>query len=128
VASAIPTLEDAERAAAKSGEHLLSRRDAAHLAGVSWNGIRLWEEKGRLTPIHVMRGGVQEVRIPRSQVETIMKERRGKDMGDAARIDALEAEVGLLKEDRDRLKADLDAERRRYDALLARLLEITGQQ
>lgn len=112
---------------AAEDEDLVTRREAARLARVSYNGIRGWERAGRVTTVRRMRGGVEEVLIPRAQIEEIIRERVESAMGEDAREGNLEVEIRMLREDRDRLKADLEAERRRYDLLLAKLLELTGE-
>ena len=106
-------------------ERYVTREEAATLAGVHWNTIRLWERTGRVHPKREMRGAKERVLIPLSELQAIIDTRGAKyapapnhDQIASLResIARLEAELGSSKE---RL-AELRAER---GALLERLLE-----
>lgn len=108
---------------------MLTRREAARLAHVSYNGIRGWERAGRVTPVRVMNGGVEEIRIPRHQIEEIMRERAEDVLGAEGNLEGLRAEVRLLREEvanlrgeRDRLTEQSRVEHDRYYALLEKFL------
>ena len=103
-------------------DELLTRREAARLARVSYNGIRNWERLGRLTPIRVMNGRVEMVMYRKSEVEAVIRERVENVMGEEIGSEAKDVEVRLLREDRERLIAELEAERRRFERLLERIL------
>ena len=104
-------------------DEMLTRREVAKLARVSYNGVRGWERQGRLTPVRVMHGGVEEVRIPRSEVEAIIRERVEEVAGIQA--PAPEVENKMLREALARSEADRDMLQERYDKILERLLEVT---
>jgi hypothetical protein len=96
-------------------EDLISRREAATLAGVHINSIRNWERAGVLE-VHKTAGG--KVMVPKTQVEAIAIERHDRAATDPAR-EALEAENRLLR-------AELAACREDYRRLVDRLAERVG--
>jgi hypothetical protein len=59
------------------GTQLLSRREAADLAGVHYNSIRGWEKSGALKTERTKVGGREEVRINRGDLEELL-DRKGR--------------------------------------------------
>lgn len=105
-------------------EILLSRREAARVAGVHYNTVRLWEQSGRLTP-HRQENG--DVLISRSELDEVIEARKEETGdGDNPRVAALETEVRLLTTERDRLVADLRSAQERYDKLVERVATIAS--
>lgn len=73
----------------------VSRQEAARLAGVHVNTIRLWEENGRVHPQKLENGRIM---IPMSELEDIVKARRTAEVGDPEhRMIELEVENGILR-------------------------------
>lgn len=100
-------------------ERLVSRREAARIAGVHYNTIRLWERTGRLTP-HKQGGG--DVYISVSELEGVVSERVDQaGDSDEARVAALTAENKMLRDDLNRLEE-------RYDRLLNTVLRLAGSE
>lgn len=97
---------------------LITRREAAEMAGVHINTIRLWETTGR---VETSKGDNGVVMIPRPQIEAIVESRRDSSMDDRARIAALEATLRASE-------AELERTRRQYDRLLERVIELAGRQ
>ncbi len=102
-------------------EGLVTRREAARIAGVHYNTIRLWERSGRLTPRKLPNG---DVMIDRGQLEAVLRDRKEGDTSDDPRVQVLEAEVKLLSEERDRLLAELEQARTRHDKLVDKITDI----
>jgi hypothetical protein len=102
--------------ATKVAEDHLTRREAAELAKVHLNTVRLWESTGRVDTIKAANGVVM---IPRSQILEIIESRRGSGMDDSARIAALEAENRMLREERDKIT-------NQYQRILDRFIELAG--
>lgn len=59
-------------------DDLIGRRDAAELAGVHYNTIRLWENAGLLEPSKVTVGRRTEVRYRRDELEAVAEAQRDK--------------------------------------------------
>lgn len=96
-------------------DEYLSRREAADLAGVHYNTMRLWEKTGRLTPHKVADGNVM---IERAELEVVMAERRQEAPSETRQqAAALQAEVKGLRE-------QLAFEREERIRLLNAILEI----
>lgn len=74
----------------------VTRREAAELAGVHINTVRLWERTGRVSTMKQDNGVVM---IPRAEVDQIVEHRRESAMDDNARMAALEAENRVLREE-----------------------------
>lgn len=74
----------------------MTRREAAELAGVHINTVRIWETTGRVE-VHKGENGI--VLIPRSQVEAVIETRRDLALEDKAKIAALEAELRVTKDE-----------------------------
>src|SRR5437762_3518231 len=53
---------------------LLSRREAADLAGVHTNTVLAWERNGLIKVARVRVRGKQETRIPRAELERVLRE------------------------------------------------------
>lgn len=89
-----------ERTEQSDGQgELMSRREASHLAGVHYNIVRLWEQAGRVSVHRVTFRGHEEIRIPRSEILEVMKEREEEESSDPRlKIASLEAENHFLKE------------------------------
>ncbi len=88
------------------GPELVPRREAARLAGVHYNTIRLWERQGYL---ETSRGDGGDIMVSLEQLEDVIRRRKeGAGAIDAPRIAALEAENRLLREERDRLVTQLE--------------------
>lgn len=102
-------------------EGLVTRREAARIAGVHYNTIRLWERSGRLQPEKQPNG---DVMIDRRQLEAVMADRKEGDSSDDPRVHVYEAEIRLLTEERDRLLAELRSANERYDKLVDRITDI----
>ena len=98
-------------------EDEVTRREAAEMAGVHINTVRLWEQTGRVQ-IRKAENGV--VMIPRDQIEGIIEQRRDSGMDDGARIASLETENRMLREERDQL-------REQYERLLEKIISLTGE-
>lgn len=96
----------------KVGDDYLTRREAAELADVHMNTIRLWESTGRLNPIKRDDGVVM---VPRAEVEGIIAT-RVRPHSEAERIAGLEAENRELRR-------QLDETLARYDDLLKKMIE-----
>jgi DNA-binding transcriptional MerR regulator len=99
-------------------EELLTRREAAELAGVHINTIRLWERTGRVHPQKLPNGIVM---IPRAEVESIISNRREGARTDAEHMAELEAEVRMLREE----KAELSV---RYEKLLDEVIRLAAEE
>lgn len=97
----------------------VSRQEAARLAGVHVNTIRLWEEHGRVHP-HKLENG--RVMIPMSELEAIVKERRPED--DASHTSELEAEVQVLRAENVLLREALEQLRKEHGELLMTVIEL----
>lgn len=80
----------------KGNERFVTRREAAELAGVHINTVRIWETTGRVE-VHKGENGI--VLIPRSQVEAVIETRRDLALEDKAKIAALEAELRVTKDE-----------------------------
>ena len=99
-------------------DDLISRREAARVAGVHYNTIRLWEQTGRITP-HKQDSG--DVLVSRAELESVMVARK-EDVGDDdPRVAALETEVRLLVAERDRLLEQVEEASKRYERLVDKL-------
>ena len=99
-------------------EDLVTRREAAELAGVHINTIRLWETTGR---VDTQKSASGVVMIPRTQIEAIVESRRDSRMDDQSRIAALEATLKATE-------SELERTRNQYDRLLNRMIELAGGQ
>lgn len=97
-------------------DELVTRREAAELAGVHINTIRLWESTHR---VDTTKGEGGVVMIPRSQIEAIVESRRDIGQDDKARIAALESETRMLRD-------ELEHTRGEYRLLLDRVLSLAG--
>lgn len=127
----------------------LSRREAAAYAGVHYNTIRLWEQRGRLEPERVTVNGVEEVRIPIAQLEELMQERDEVTTARSrprptftspenarlwAALEKLEVENSklstrcqLLEQENSTLRERLEANEAERERLLTKLIEIVGE-
>lgn len=105
--------------ATKVAEEYVTRREAAELAGVHLNTVRLWESTGRVSTVKAEGSGV--VMIPRAQILEIIESRRSNHMDEAAKNAVLEAENKMLRE-------ELLERKRDYQQLLDRLIQIAGPQ
>lgn len=97
-------------------QDMITRREAAEIAGVHMNTVRLWEQSGRVTAEKAPNGVVL---IPRVEIERIAAERHDNAQTEKERIAGLETEVRMLRE-------ELERERSERATLLARILEMTG--
>lgn len=95
----------------------VTRRQAATIAGVHYNTVRLWERHGRIHPRRAPNG---EMMIDVRELEEIMRDRGTTQPDDRSRIAALEAENKLLRE-------QLAVVSERYEKLLDKVLQLTGQ-
>ena len=109
-------------------EGYVDREEAAQLAGVHWNTIRLWERTGRVHPKREMRGAKERVLIPLSELQAII-DTRGAKYAPAPNHD----QISSLRESIARLEAELGASRERLtelrnerERLLDRLLDTRG--
>jgi DNA-binding transcriptional MerR regulator len=112
-------------------ERYVNREEAARLAGVHWNTIRLWERTGRLTPKREMQGDKARVMIPLSQLQVIIEERGA---GRAA-SGLTQDQMTDLRSTIARLEAELESSRERLaelrnerDRLLSHVLDTEGGQ
>lgn len=100
----------------------VSRQEAARLAGVHVNTIRLWEEHGRVHPRKLENGRVM---ILLSELEAIVRERRAEMSDDPAqRVVELEAENGVLRAENVMLKEALDRVAKEHAELLSTVIEL----
>lgn len=95
-------------------EDLITRREAAEIAGVHINTVRLWEQSGRVSAQKAPNGVVL---IPRDEIERIAAERHDSAMGDRERVAALEADNRRLQEELDRLRGQ-------YQQLLDKVISL----
>lgn len=116
-AAAVATMTDVE-------EDLVPRREAARLAGVHVNTVRLWEDHGR---VHVVKLDNGRVMIPRADVEAIVAERTTPSGDDLAlRLSACEAENRLLRDQLDVTREDYSRLQRQHEMLLDALVRSRG--
>lgn len=101
---------------------LVSRQEAARLAGVHVNTIRLWEDGGRLHPVKQENGRVM---IPLSELEEVVKERQQHPEGEHDRLIAAEAEVKALRSENELLRETLTQLREEHGRLLDKVLSLT---
>ena len=99
----------------------VSRQEAARLAGVHPNTIRLWEENGRLHP-HKLENG--RVMIPISELEAIVRERRSPEGDPEHRIAELEAENGILRAENAFVKEAYTQLQKEHAELLSTVIEL----
>ena len=104
---------------------VVSRREAARLAGVSYNGIRLWEKQGRLHPTRMENGHVM---IPMSELEAIVRERRQEEGDPEIRLVKLEAENEALHAENEMLKETLAQLRKEHEELLRTVIELARRE
>lgn len=104
--------------ATKVAADYVTRREAAELAGVHLNTIRLWESTGRVDTQKAENGVVM---IPRRQIEEIVESRRESALDDKSRIAVLEAENRMLRE-------ELLERKRSEQQLLDRIIRIAGTE
>jgi DNA-binding transcriptional MerR regulator len=97
-------------------DQMITRREAAELAGVHINTVRLWESTGRVRTEKADNGVVL---IPREDTERVIDTRHDATLSDKERIAALEVEVRMLREERDNALAE-------RATLLARIIELAG--
>jgi DNA-binding transcriptional MerR regulator len=95
-------------------EGFVTRREAAEMAGVHPNTIRLWESTGRVSAKKRADGVVL---IPRAEIEEIITQ-RVVPRTDAEKVAALEAENRELRRQNEELLE-------RYDRLLQSVLDLT---
>lgn len=96
----------------------VTRREAAAIAGVHYNTVRLWERTGRIRPRRATNG---DVLIDARELEEVMRERGAGIPDDRSRIAALEAENRLLRE-------QLARTSEQYERLLEKVLQLTEPQ
>lgn len=99
----------------------VSRQEAARLAGVHVNTIRLWEESGRLHPQKLENGRVM---IPMSELEAIVRERRSTDDDPGHRLVELEAENGILRSENAFLREAFERLQKEHGELLHTVIEL----
>lgn len=100
----------------------VSRQEAARLAGVHVNTIRLWEENGR---VHAQKLENGRVMIPMSELEAIVRERRSESGGDPEhRVVELEAENGFLRAEIGVLRETLERLQKQHGELLQTVIEL----
>lgn len=107
------------------GPTLVSRREAARLAGVSYNGIRLWEKQGRLHAVKMENGHVM---YPISELEAIVKERRQEEGDPEIRLVKAEAENEALHAEIELLKDTLTQLRTEHEELLRTVIELARRE
>jgi hypothetical protein len=100
----------------------VSRQEAARLAGVHVNTIRLWEESGRVHPRKLENGRIM---IPMSELEDVVKARRSAEAGDPEhRLIELEAEVGILRSENAFLKEAYTRLQQEHAELLSTVIDL----
>jgi hypothetical protein len=101
-------------------EDWITRVEAARLAGVHRNTVRLWEAAGRLRTRRVPGRSGEQVEVSRDDLGAILDE-RVVPAGDAERIAALEVEVQQLRE-------RLEEAQRARDDLLREVLKLAREK
>lgn len=101
----------------------VTRREAAELAGVHINTIRLWESTGRVDTEKAENGVIM---IPRQQIEDIAEQRRDAGMDDAARIAALETENRMLRELLEGKERELEDLKAQQSTMLDRIIQLAA--
>lgn len=105
---------------------LVTRQEAARLAGVHVNTIRLWEESERLHPVKQSNGRVM---IPLSELEDVVKDRQQQGASDHDRLIELEADNRALIRERDLLSERLEKLEQQHAELLAAILrQVRGSE
>lgn len=101
-------------------EDTYTRREAAGILGLHYNSIRKMEANGRIETTRVKRGNVEQVRIPKREVERLLQESpaRRSDASEVKRLTAENVELRMRLE-------TVDAERR---DLLKRLLDVLSSR
>jgi DNA-binding transcriptional MerR regulator len=97
----------------KTDGEYITRREAAEMAGVHINTVRLWESTKRVETKKEENGVVL---IPRSQIESIVESRKDFMLDNREKIAALEAELKVTKSEMEQLRAQ-------YRKLLDRMLD-----
>lgn len=103
----------------------VSRQEAARLAGVHPNTIRLWEESGRVHPRKLENGRVM---IPMSELEAVVKERRTPEGDPEHRIAELETENGILKAELAFLREAYTQIQKEHAELLSAVIELARKE
>lgn len=104
-------------------ERLVTRREAAEIAGVHVNTVRLWERTGRVHP-QKDDSGSGVVMIPLAEIEAIVEARREHSLDGPARAAALETENRMLREQLDETKEELRQLRERYQQFTERVMRM----
>lgn len=119
----------------------ITRREAARLAGVHYNTIKLWESSGRLHPRRVTVENVEEVRLDLGELQAVIAQRQKTDEPEerptvpesqlweayeasTARIIELERNKAGLEARNELLQSELDRARGEYERLMSIL--VTG--
>lgn len=105
----------------------VSRDEAAKLAGVHFNTIRLWEKTGRLTPRRVQRGSRTYVRVSLKELNEIVEDRGDKASqlpgGTHDQVTELRERVARLEAEKDSLTTRLEELRSEREELLHHVLD-----